>query len=106
MQRCRFLRRVVAKEDADRAREANGNDHHEWRDGRLPSRKVREHLRARDAEEETAHAAEDAHHDALDEELHQHVRAARAEREANADLTRALGDRDQHDVHHANAADQ
>lgn len=95
MQCSRFLHRVAAKEDADRTREADGNDHHKRRDGRLPSREVREHLRARDAEDETAH------HDTLDEELYQHVRAAYAEREANADFTRALGDRDQRDEHHA-----
>ena len=34
------------------------------------------------------------------------VAAARAEGLANADLARALGDADQHDVHHADAAHQ
>ena len=50
MQSCRFLRRVVAKKNANGTRESDGNYHHERRDSRLPSRKVRDHLRARDSE--------------------------------------------------------
>ena len=46
------------------------------------------------------------HDDALDEELSQHVGAARADRHADADLARPLGHRHEHDVHDADAADE
>ena len=49
-------------------------------------------------------AAEQAQHHRLDQELHQHVAAAGAHRQAEADLPGALGDRHQHDVHDADAA--
>ena len=52
------------------------------------------------------HAAEQAEHDRLDQELQQDVRASGAERFANADLARPLGDRHEHDVHDADAADE
>ena len=42
----------------------------------------------------------------LDQELQQHMDAPRADRHADADLAGALGDRDQQDVHDADAADQ
>ena len=48
----------------------------------------------------------EAQHDALDQELRQHVGAAGAHRHADADLARALGHRHQHDVHDADAAHQ
>ena len=42
----------------------------------------------------------------LEEELPQNLDAPRAERFADADLARALGDADRHDAHHADAADE
>ena len=42
----------------------------------------------------------------LDEELHQDVALARADRHADADLARPLGDAHEHDVHDADAADE
>ena len=51
-------------------------------------------------------AAERGQHHRLDQELQQHLAFERADRQAHADLARALGDGDQHDVHDADAADQ
>ena len=51
-------------------------------------------------------AAQHRKHDRLDQELGQHLALERADGQADADLARALGDRDQHDVHDADAAHQ
>ena len=51
-------------------------------------------------------AADQGEGDRLDQELHQDVLPAGAHRLAHADLAGALGHRDQHDVHDADAADQ
>jgi hypothetical protein len=45
-------------------------------------------------------------HHGLDQELQQHFAFQRADGQAQADLARALGDADQHDVHDADAAHQ
>ena len=49
--------------------------------------------------------AEEAHNDCLGQELLPDVGLMRADRDANADLSRAFGHRHQHDVHDADAAD-
>ncbi len=51
-------------------------------------------------------SAQQAEQDRLDEELPEDVGAARADRFADADLAGAFGHRHQHDVHHADAADE
>ena len=51
-------------------------------------------------------AAQARHHHGFDQELEEHVALARADREPDADLARALGDRDEHDVHDPDAADE
>ena len=51
-------------------------------------------------------AAERRERDGLDQELQQHLALQRADREADADLARALGHRHEHDVHDADAADE
>ena len=61
---------------------------------------------ARRAERDAGEAAEHAERDRLDQELPQHVAGARADRPADANLARPLGDRQQHDVHDADAADE
>ncbi len=58
------------------------------------------------ADADTDGPAKNAHHDALHQELGQHIAAPGADGHANADLPGALGDRDQHDVHDADAAHQ
>ena len=50
--------------------------------------------------------ADHRHERRLDEELHEDRPPPRTQRAPHADLARAFGDRDQHDVHHADAADQ
>ena len=45
-----------------------------------------------------------AHHDGLDHKLRQDVAPARAQRLADADFVRALGDAGQHDIHNHDAA--
>ena len=50
-------------------------------------------------------AAQHADHDRLDQELGQDVAPPRANRFADADLARALGDTHQHDVHDPDPAD-
>ena len=51
-------------------------------------------------------AAEQADRGRLEQELGQDAPPRGADRLADADLARALGDRDEHDVHHADAADE
>ena len=51
-------------------------------------------------------AADLAEHDGLDDELRHDVALLGADGAANADLARALGDRDEHDVHDADAGGQ
>src|SRR5262245_10790611 len=77
-----------------------GNDHG------IPAAPVSERPGAAGADRDAEGAAGEAEDERLDEELQQHVGAARAEGLAHADLAGALGDRDQHDVHDADAADR
>jgi hypothetical protein len=58
------------------------------------------------AERDADHPADERQRHRLDQELHEDVAPARADRLADADLARALGDRHQHDVHDADAADE
>ena len=62
-------------------------------------------LRQPDAGRNAARAAQQAHEQRLDEELHQDVLPAGADGLADADLARPLGHGDDHDVHDADAAD-
>ena len=59
-----------------------------------------------DAEHDADDAADHAQGHRLDQELKQDVAAAGADRHADADLARPLGDADEHDVHDADAADE
>ncbi len=56
-------------------------------------------------ENHSEHAADEAEDDGLDEELQEDVVLARADGHTNADLARSLGDAHEHDVHHADPAD-
>jgi hypothetical protein len=60
--------------------------------------------RAAVARGEPDHAAQHAHDDALDQELREHVRAAGADGQADADLAGPLRHAHQHDVHDPDAA--
>ena len=59
-----------------------------------------------DAERGAEHAAGQAEHGGLDQELPADGPRRGAERLAQPDLAGPLGDRDEHDVHDADAADQ
>lgn len=58
-----------------------------------------------EGEHDPHEAADKADHDSLDQELGEDVAAARADGHTNADLLGAFGHGYQHDIHHANAAD-
>ena len=98
--------REIAEDDADRRREQEGDGD----DLRVDDQRHLEELggdrRQAEAEEDADDAAEQRQHHRLDQELHQHLAGFGADRQADADLARALGHRDQHDVHDADAADQ
>ena len=59
-----------------------------------------------DAAGRAEHATDPGEQRGLDEELREDVAVTGADRLADADLTGALGDGHQHDVHHADAADE
>ena len=59
-----------------------------------------------EAEADADNATKQAQHDRFHEKLQQHVLAAGADRHPQADLACPLGDRDEHDVHDADAADE
>ena len=78
-------------------------------DHALDRRRNRRERRDRDRDGRAEHraddAAEDRQHDRLGEHLRHDVGPPRAERLAQADLARPLGDHHQHDVHDHDAAD-
>ncbi len=67
--------------------------------------RTREAVAEREAQRDARRAAHDADQDRLGQELPHDVAAPRAHRHADADLAGPLADRHQHDVHHADAAD-
>src|SRR5258708_17268111 len=58
-----------------------------------------------EAQRNSHQPAQRRHNPRLDQELRQHILLARADGKPDADLARAFGDRDQHDVHDSDAAD-
>ena len=81
----------------------SANDHQGSETGKPESQWTIRPMRA--AEEDAEQAADRRQEHRLDQELPEDLAAARAERLADADLARALGDRDHHDRHDADAAD-
>ena len=59
-----------------------------------------------DGDDDSQHATKKRQGHRFEEELTDDVALARADCFSNADFARALGDAHQHDVHHADAADQ
>src|SRR5215217_1243276 len=96
---------IPAEEHTDCRREPDGDEHRGGRRRGCPAGEMAEQCRAPEAEGEPDDATEHAHGDALDEELREHVGAARADGHADADLARPLGHGDEHDVHDPDAAD-
>ena len=58
------------------------------------------------AENHADNSAQRAKRHRLDQKLHEDVATLRADRFTNADLARPLGHADEHDVHHADSANQ
>src|SRR5690606_24336797 len=87
--------------DAERGREPDRLRRYED----LPAGESRHEPRGTRAEADAEQASEEAKRHGLDEELQKDAPPRRAERHADADLARALGDADEHDVHDADAAD-
>src|SRR5579862_9433755 len=101
----RLARRVVAEEHAHRDREEGGEHHGLQRHLHGPAERAADHHRSDDPEQDAGRAADEAEHDGLAEELELDRLFRGADRDAHADLARALGDGDEHDVHDADAAD-
>ncbi len=95
---------VGAEEEADQDGGAEGEHDRVGRDHRLDPRD--REVAADDPGHHPRQPAEQRDEHGLDQELDEDVRAPGADRLADADLPGALGDRDEHDVHHADPADQ
>src|SRR5579875_978013 len=97
--------RVVAEEDTDERREKDGQHDRRGIDDHRPTadrgRGDGQHRAGQDPDQ----AAGSRQDDGLDEKLPQDHGAACADRHADPDLPGALGDRDEHDVHDPDPAD-
>src|SRR5262245_24483348 len=91
IERRRFPRRIEAEEHTGHRRKAEGDRDGVGRDGRRPALPQRDALSHAEAERDADAAAEEAEHDRLDEELQEHITAARPDRHAQTDLARPLG---------------
>ena len=100
-----FSGRKIAKYDARQKGTREGDDYRCHREDHAPARNRGGSQTATKADNDARQAADEANHYGLGKKLKQHVEAACANRHANADFAGSFGDRDQHDVHHANAAD-
>src|ERR1700733_1025237 len=74
--------------------------------GDVDDRELVDEAADRDPEEQTHQTAEPREHERLDEELQQYLQPRRADRLAQPDLARALGNADQHDVQDADPRDE
>jgi hypothetical protein len=101
-----FSGRIEAEEDADTGGDGEGDQHRAAGDDDHHVGQRVDQQRAADAEDEADQAAGDRDHHGLEQELREDVALAGADGHADADLARPLGDRDEHDVHDADAADE
>jgi hypothetical protein len=93
--------RVEPEEDADRGGDHHAHDHRPQRDvGRQRAHGL-DDPRDGGPEQDAERAAGGGQHHRLEQELGEDRLARGPQRLAQADLPGALGDRDQHDVHHA-----
>ena len=72
----------------------------------IDGKSERKRSRRRHANQHACKASKTGKHNRLRQELTNHVASSRADGFAHADLMRPLGYGHQHDVHHADAADQ
>ena len=101
-----FAGRIDAEEETDTDGEREGYEDRRRRDDGLEFADMRDGDGDGATKSDAEDAADDSHDDGFDEELQHDVAEGRAERLPYADLTRALRDRDHHDVHDADAADE
>src|SRR3954471_9632356 len=98
--------RPQPEEEADGGAEPKRQRNRGGRDQGVPLHDLRQCDRGADAEQDTQHSSQQAEGQRFDQELHQDIHPGGAESFTNADLTGALGDRDQHDIHDPDAAHQ
>src|SRR5688500_7402992 len=101
-----FAGGVEAEEDADGDGGGEGDDDRAAGDGGGPFEEAGHEFGDDHTEGDAKQAAKNAEGDRFGEKLQQDIVAARADREADADLAGAFGDADEHDVHNADAADE
>ena len=99
-------RREEAEAQADRRGKTDGQQDHRGARAERDRQRVGRRAGQPEAERDADQPAEQRQHRRLDQELHEDVPLMRADGQPDADLARALGHRDQHDVHDADAADQ
>src|ERR1039458_248341 len=97
-------RGIISEEHADGDREERGQHDGFERELHRPAERAADDG-AHDAEQHTADATHEAEHHRLRQELELDGALRRADRHADADLARALGDRDEHHVHDPDASD-
>src|SRR5580704_1927895 len=102
-----FDGRVHAKEETDTHRHGDGEQNRPERNGRRQAGNSKIDQQADHAAEQyTDHAAGSGEHDGLGEELPNNIAASRTDGFAYPNLPSALGNGHEHDVHHADAADE
>src|SRR5215210_4713210 len=99
-------RGVDAREQPDAARDADRQHDVDERHRHRPADEDGDEPRHPDRQQEAEDAAARRQERRLDEELQKHLLARRAQSLAQPDLEGALGHRDEHDVHHDDAADE
>src|ERR1051325_3050670 len=92
-------RRIQPEEQSDRRGDVDAERNRPGLDRRRNRRERRNQRRDQSAEQRADDAAEYREHDRFGENLRQDVGSPRAERLAQPDLARPLGDDHQHDVH-------
>ena len=102
----RHPRRIEPEKHADRTGEADRENDGGRVNFSPPAGKMADGERRADTEGDAHEAPDEGERHRFDEELQQDVPPARPHCHAQANLTRALGDRNQHDVHDADAADE
>src|ERR1700674_3001549 len=100
-----FSRWKIAKHDPRQKSTGEGDDDRYNRKDYAPTCDGGGGQATANADEHTDQSADKTDHHGLGEGLEQHIETASANRHADADFACAFGDRDQHDVHYADSAD-
>src|SRR5258706_2480578 len=97
---------IIAEEQAYSDREQHGDEDGLGRELHGPAEAAPDHEGAYDPQEHARGTPDEAQHHGFAQELQPDRSFRRADGDTHADLPRPLRDRDQHDVHDADAADQ